>query len=107
MTIYAPDNWIVLCMHVPEDKHYRVLGSWYGGYVGSDSWKINSGVVKCEQEGDIFLFYGESGSIYHCHKNSYKVTRMMSIPLRMFEAQHVDAEIMHPDTNWVEMKWRF
>lgn len=105
MTAYTPDNWIVLCMHIPDYKHYRVLASWYGGYGGSDSWQINSGIVKCEQNGNYFNFFGESGSVYKCHKDKYKVTSIMASPLHMFEAQDIDAEIMQPDTNWEKMQW--
>jgi len=71
MSEYKPDLWAVLKFMHNGKVTYKVLGSWYGGYLGSDSWKLNSGVTAVEVEGDFLLFKGSSGSVYRCHKNSY------------------------------------
>ena len=42
----TPDKWLVLKI----GDLYKVYGTWYGGYLGSDSWKINSGIVKVEED---------------------------------------------------------
>ena len=74
MNEYNPHKWLVVKF---TDKaynnkiHYRVFAVWYGGYAGSDSWKLNSGITQVSMEGDYYLFSGSSGSIYRCHKNSY------------------------------------
>ena len=39
--------------------------------MGSDSWKLNSGITSLKEEGDYYLFSGSSGSLYKCHKNSW------------------------------------
>lgn len=67
---YVPDRWILL-KHTIKDKHaYRVFGTWLGGYVTGDSWRMNSGIKKIEKEGPFYLFYGNSGSVYRCHENA-------------------------------------
>jgi hypothetical protein len=54
-----------------KDPHYRVFGSWYGGYAGADSWRMNSGIASMIEEDDHYLFIGSSGSTYACHKDMY------------------------------------
>lgn len=61
---YKPDGWAIL----KHDSYYYVFGSWSGGYLGSDNWRRNSGVVKYEEDGDYYYFHGESGSVYQCSK---------------------------------------
>jgi len=68
--MYTPDRWMILKI-TGADPHYRVFGSWFGGYLGSDSWRMNSGIVSVEQDGEYFIFKGSSGSEYHCHKKTY------------------------------------
>jgi hypothetical protein len=74
MNEYVPDIWVVLKVaENPDDIHYRVLGGWYGGYLGSDSWRLNSGITSHEFDGDYWKFYGSSGSCYKCHQDSYRM----------------------------------
>lgn len=70
MSDYIPDRWLIVKLTTNEKTHYRVFGSWYGGYTGSDSWKLNSGIVSVEYLDDRYAFSGSSGSVYYCHKNS-------------------------------------
>lgn len=70
--MYTPDEWILVKVN-GTDPYYRVFGSWRGGYLDGDSWRLNSGVESVSKEGDFFLFYGSSGSIYKCHKDTYGV----------------------------------
>lgn len=67
---YTPDKWMLIKI-TGKDPHYRVFGSWYGGYGGSDSWRMNSGITSMIEEDDRYLFIGSSGSTYVCHKNTY------------------------------------
>lgn len=71
--MYTPDLWLVVKVN-GKDPHYRVFGSWYGGYLGSDSWRMNSGIKKVTVEDDIYLFEGSSGSVYRCHKKAYGIS---------------------------------
>jgi hypothetical protein len=71
MSEYTPDNWVVLKIGVnPDDIIYKVLAGWSGGYTTGDSWKLNSGIVKTEVDGNYYRFIGYSGSVYVCHKES-------------------------------------
>lgn len=70
---YRPDKWVVIKITNKEtaEVHYRVFATWYGGYCGSDSWKMNSGIVSVVKRGGFFEFSGESGSVYFCHENCW------------------------------------
>ena len=64
-----PDCWkIVKITNQEGDAHYRVAMGWYGGYLGSDSWQMNSGIVRhyFENEDKDVVFVGVSGSEYIC-----------------------------------------
>ena len=74
--MYSPDNWVILKVDVDIDKlHYRILAGWSGGYLDGDSWRMNSGITKIEEEDDYYLFTGETGSVYKCFKGS-EILRM-------------------------------
>lgn len=70
MSYYQPDKWMIVKI-TSDDPHYRVFGSWYGGYLGADSWRMNSGITSMIEENDHYLFIGSSGSTYACHKDNY------------------------------------
>ena len=70
MSYYNPDNWMIIKI-TGDDPHYRVFGTWYGGYTGGDSWRMNSGITSMIEEDDHYLFIGSSGSTYACHKDIY------------------------------------
>ena len=60
----TPDKWVIV--KVPQGA--KVLGSWSGGYLDGDSWKLSSGLKSIEEDGDYYLMHNVSGSIYKCHK---------------------------------------
>lgn len=75
MSEYTPDRWLLL--KITNDKnesHYRVFATWRGGYLGSDSWQMNSGITKVTENTDYYFFEGASGSLYICRKGSYGST---------------------------------
>ena len=80
MNEYTPDVWVVLEFDTPElDVPTRkVFAGWYGGYTGSNSWKLNSGItaVRIDDSGH-YEFDGYSGSTYHCHFNNYHMSSLM------------------------------
>ena len=67
---YTPAEW---CLVRINDDLVKVFGSWRGGYISGDSWRINSGIEKVEEDGDYWLFIGYSGSVYKCHKDGYTI----------------------------------
>jgi len=75
MSEYVPDRWmLVKITNQSGESHYRVFASWYGGYLGSDSWKLNSGVTRVDEDLNSYLFHGSSGSVYKCNKTSYGIS---------------------------------
>ena len=66
-----PEHWVVVRLENDTDAYYKVFAGWRGGYLDGDSWKMNSGVTKVEEDEDCYYFYGASGSCYQCHKKGY------------------------------------
>lgn len=80
MSEYQPDRWVVIHIKPTEEctrkaeEHYRVFGMWYGGYAHGDSWRMNSGIVRVEEDELFYYFHGETGSVYTCRKSGYGFT---------------------------------
>jgi hypothetical protein len=71
MSEYTPDRWVIVEINSPEHGTIRKgLGSWYGGFAGSDEWRMNSGIEKVIDQGTYYDVYGYSGSIYKCVKGA-------------------------------------
>ena len=86
----TPDRWIVITL-VDNDgvETDKVLAGWYGGYLGSDCWRINSGIEKVEEEDTYFLFHGYSGSVYKCYKHLYGTTGLTASILSNIPEEHI------------------
>jgi hypothetical protein len=86
--MYTPDRWVILTLRHPEYAPFsRVFAGWYGGYTGSDSWKMNSGIKGWMQHKDYFEFDGASGSVYRCYKNAHGMSAYMGSVLANFQDQ--------------------
>lgn len=80
MSLYTPDAWHILKIEGYKDESepiYKVLAGWYGGFAGSDSWKLNSGITKITDCGDHYDIDGYSGSTYRCHKATERFSGLM------------------------------
>lgn len=80
MSEYTPDRWVVL--EITSEKLgtiRKVFAGWYGGWAGSDSWKLNSGItnIRMDDEG-WYEFEGYSGSTYSCHINGHGMSGYMA-----------------------------
>jgi hypothetical protein len=83
MSNYTPDRWVIVEINSTEHgKIRKVLGSWYGGFAGSDSWRMNSGIQEVIDRGQYYDIVGYSGSIYKCYKGS---EGMSSYTSRVYE----------------------
>lgn len=68
--VYTPDKWVIVKFAKPDGEvFYKVLGSWSGGYLHGDSWRLSSGLEKIEVDGNYLLMRNYSGSTYKVHKN--------------------------------------
>jgi len=100
-----PDNWVIIFLN-GNDPHYRVLAGWSGGYAQGDSWRLNSGIVRVEDAGDRWEFYGASGSCYSCGKNSYGLRMNNGYVWDKLQDTHGDkVSLMDEETDWMNMDW--
>ena len=106
MSDYTPDRWLVVKITTDKEPLYKVFACWYGGYLGSDSWQFNSGIVKVELVDDYYEFHGTSGSVYRCHKNHYGTNGYGGSVLANFiDKADFKIEIMPENTNWRELNY--
>lgn len=109
MSDYSPDRWVIVKIVTPTERLYKVFASWSGGYGGSDSWKMNSGITRASLVDDRWEFDGYSGSVYSCHREAYGVSGYNGNVLQNFinKATEIDAviEIMPGDTNWSNLDY--
>ena len=71
MSNYTPDRWVVVEIDYEGIKTQRILSSWYGGWAGSDSWRLSSGITGVEELEDSYIIENDSGSVYTCLMNRY------------------------------------
>jgi hypothetical protein len=106
MSDYTPDKWTVVKITTDKEPLYKVFACWYGGYLGSDSWQFNSGIVKVELVDNYYEFHGTSGSVYRCHKNCYGTNGYGGSVLANFiDKAEYKIEIMPENTNWKELNY--
>lgn len=81
MSQYTPDRWVVLEFSSDEGPIRKVFAGWYGGYLGSDNWKLSSGITEVKEFDDRFEFDNVSGSVYTCYKGAYGMSSYNNIVL--------------------------
>lgn len=102
--IYSPDRWVVIKLQDGPSVLYKVFGSWSGGYLDGDSWRLNSGITKVEKESNCFKFHGYTGSVYVCHENSYGTTGYAAATLASWPLyKSGEAKVMPEDTDWLDL----
>jgi hypothetical protein len=99
---YTPDNWVVIKVDgVEQETFYKVVAGWSGGYLDGNSWRINSGITKVEVEGDYYLIYGSSGSVYKCHKEANCVRMNIAGVLKQLNEMYPgQVEVMPEGIEW-------
>lgn len=71
---YTPDRWIIVELTSTAGTMRKILSAWYGGYLGSDSWRLSSGITEVIDHDEYFEIHNFSGSIYTCYKSAYGVS---------------------------------
>ena len=104
--MYTPDKWVIIKIN-GTDPHYRVFASWYGGYMDSDKWRMNSGITKVTEDGEHYLFEGSSGSVYKCHKHDWGMSGYGSRVLDSYikRSPDLNIELVDKDTNVLELEY--
>ena len=109
MSEYAPDRWVVVKIVTPKERLYKVFACWSGGYAGSDSWQMNSGITQANLVNNRWEFKGYSGSVYSCHTQAYGTNGYGSNVLQNFidkmPGQGATMEIMPRDTDWAGLDY--
>jgi len=114
MNEYAPDYWQVIRLVNGNETIYKLFSSWVGGYVNSDSWKLNSGITSIKKVEKVLqmthgpktvtIAYdvaGVSGSVYRvpARENCYRTTVYTSGILQNI-MNKTNAEVLSFDTDW-------
>lgn len=87
MAQYTPDAWIPVLIESEEHgKVYKILASWYGGFAGSDYWKLSSGIESVSIEENTFVMPQSSGSTYVVSKNPH-MSMLIGSMLATFKEQ--------------------
>jgi hypothetical protein len=108
---YIPDRWIMIRFESEETIVHKILAGWSGSYLEGQSWKLNSGVVKVEDDGQCYLFHGSSGSVYRCHKGAYGMNMIMSDTFNRWIRNKSAGDIpfnmtmLPEDTNFMEINY--
>ena len=89
MSEYTPDKWVVIEIAMDNTTVQRILSSWYGGWAGSDSWRLSSGITEVEELEDSYIIKNESGSVYTCFKGRYGMSAYAMGVLEDFKKQAV------------------
>jgi hypothetical protein len=110
MSEYNPDKWVVVKIILTRHPSvHKVFACWYGGWAGSDSWKLNSGITRAYEDGHCFMFDGSSGSTYACHKTTYGTNMyghgVLHNMIANAEKNGITIEILPEETNWLEINY--
>ena len=99
----TPHKWIIL--KLPENE-YKVYGTWKGGYLDGDSYKLNSGIAKVESDEDYYYFFGYSGSCYKCYKKGYGVASSYGSGVleKILDMGKGKVEVLKDRVDWEKLK---
>ena len=66
--VYSPDGWSIFHINSNGDHTYKIFGSWSGGYLDGDSWRLSSGTDDLsfgfDDEKKLIVAPQASGSTY-------------------------------------------
>ena len=95
MSEYVPDKWVVVRITTKGGEVVdKVLAGWYGGFAGSDHWKLNSGIKSVAEHSDRFEFRGYSGSLYVCYKHCYGLSFLTASMLKSWTDRGIDMDLL-------------
>lgn len=89
--IYMPDLWVLLHIVSEDIDCFKVLGSWFGGFISGDAWRLSSGVDSITEESDAFHIKNISGSTYVCPKDWYGMNTFTSTILEGWRQKNANA----------------
>lgn len=78
MSTYHPDRWVVIEVTSGDLVYRKVFSGNYGGYLGSDTWKLSSAIESVKEDENGYEFLCQSGSTYKCHKQAFGMSAYMN-----------------------------
>lgn len=91
MKTYSPDLWTLVKIESGEfGTHYKILASWYGGFAGSESWKLSSGCVKASIDDTSYCVLQHTGSSYLCYNNNYGMSSYAASIFKGWEKDSIE-----------------
>jgi hypothetical protein len=85
MSTYHPDRWVILEITSDNETNRKVFSGNYGGYAGSDTWKLSSVIESIKEDDEGYEILCMSGSTYMCHKQAYGMSGYMISMLNYWE----------------------
>lgn len=68
---HRPDLWQLIQFCSTDTPTYHILASWWGGYAGSDSWRLSTEIQLIEDCQDHWLVTTRSGSQYQLSRHQH------------------------------------
>lgn len=89
----------------PKYTTYKIMASWYGGYTGSDSWKLSSGTVSQNDTDNGREYVQDSGSIYLVSEHNYGMSSYTQSVYNTFNVKEhipegVSITLLTPEEAW-------
>ena len=108
MKEHRPDSWVIVKITHEEKPLYKVLGGWASSYLNGSSWRLNSGVEKCEYDvgNDEWRFYGSSGSAYVVHPSTYGLRMATAAIWNVMKKRYPDNVELLENQDWSQMEWK-
>lgn len=79
MNEVIPDRWVIVTIREEgRPPIQKILSGWWGGYLGSDEWRMSSTIISQTEHIDHFILDTKSGSRYLCYKNRKGYTNLSS-----------------------------
>lgn len=102
-----PDSWVILKIKDDEQDSYfyKLFSCWYGGYLDSDSWRLNSGITSIEPENDYFIVRGYSSTAYGIHPSTYNKLNSYNYGVLQGIIKDYDVQIINIEEYLKELKW--
>jgi hypothetical protein len=109
MSDYTPDRWTVIRIHTPGEVIYKVFASWSAGYAGSDSWKLNSGIVRATFADPYWEFDGIIGIGVLLPPGQYGTNgyggHVLSNLIDKAEKQGMQIDVLGGETDWARLQY--
>jgi hypothetical protein len=72
----TPDLYVLLDITIakndkgiPPETITKLFSTWHGGYLGSDEWRLNSGITEVRTHNKHYQILGNSSTIYEVGDN--------------------------------------